>query len=172
MAPSVYTAVIDLGDLADSQRIAVEREIDIAVSDILDEGGFDYHVIVSMVVDGDEPEELVDPREGQIGGFRKTDPETSRKAAVMNYPGRKTQRWEIMMAIAQAGSWGMTAEEASRQTGIEYRSATPRIGELKSGDWIKGKGTTREGSMRAEQEILVLTERAKRYLEVKEGITV
>lgn len=96
------------------------------------------------LLDGDRP-----------GAARTDDPQTSKDAA--KYPGRNSQRWRVLMAIRSAAVRGATAEEVARITGIEYRSVTPRIGELRNAGFIEGNGETRTSSLDNQQEVLVLT---------------
>jgi hypothetical protein len=91
-------------------------------------------------------------------GVRTTDPETSRAAAKLNYPRRGSQRHKALMAIANAGSGGLTASEIEAKTDVPFRSLTPRLGELKNMRLIKcDDGKTRTGPMGAQQDVLVLT---------------
>jgi hypothetical protein len=67
---------------------------------------------------------------------RSTDPSTSKEAALRNKPRAGTQRAKLLGAIVAAGPRGMTAEEASRDTGIRLNSASTRMSELIRGGWI------------------------------------
>lgn len=93
------------------------------------------------------------------GRARSADPDTSKDAALGVFPRSGSQRRRIFDAIAKAGA--LTSEEVSEITGIPFaRSSGPRISELKRGGWIETAGT-REGTMGAEQEVLVLTEKGR-----------
>lgn len=105
-----------------------------------------------------------DPTKPSLGGFRRTDPDTSRLAAVQVYPRTGTQRERVLLAINAAGDTGAIPYEIEAATRINYRSLTPRIGELKAGGWVVGTGNTRTGNMGAEQEILVVTEKARDFI--------
>lgn len=137
----------------------IPRTVMDAIEDLLDSHGADYRV-GEIALD--------DPTKNGIGGYRKGDPETSRKAAVDVYPRTGNQRHRVLMAIADAGARGAIAYEIEVATGINYRSLTPRIGELKAGEWVQGTGRTRVGNMGAQQEILVLTDKAHLWIAKKE----
>lgn len=105
--------------------------------------------------------------ENSVGGARSSDPSTSKDAAVDVFPRSGSQRRRIFEAIAAAGADGLTSEEVSEITGIPFaRSSGPRISELKRGGWIETHGT-REGSMGAEQEVLVLTAKGQAAAETE-----
>lgn len=89
------------------------------------------------------------------GQSRAEDPPTARAAAqVLGKPG--TKRRLVLQAIADAGDEGLTSEEAVVRTGIEYRTLTPRVGELKRGGFITAlDGVTRPGTHGVDQQVLV-----------------
>lgn len=92
------------------------------------------------------------------GQARANDVGTAKTAAAtLGKPGNK--RRLVLRAIIDAGSVGLTAEEAVGRTGIEYRTLTPRVGELKRGGYIVSlDGVTRPGTHRVEQQVLVATQ--------------
>jgi B-block binding subunit of TFIIIC len=136
-------------------KVITITEIPIAVlcdvEDVLDDAKVSYRV------------EDVDPTRNAIGGFRRGDPTTSRLAALQAFPRTGNQRHKALLAIAAAGTRGATAYELEQATGINYRSLTPRIGELKAGGWVAAKGA-RLGNMGAQQEVLVATQRTLDWL--------
>jgi hypothetical protein len=79
---------------------------------------------------------------------RSTDPPTSRKAAVHNQPRAGSQRARLLEAIVFHSNPapgprprnGLTAEEASKMTGIRLNSASTRMSELLRGGWIAEQG--------------------------------
>lgn len=91
------------------------------------------------------------------GQHRRDDPATSKAAANMDIGGRTTKRFAVFAAIARAGHFGATATELEQATGIEYRTLTPRIGELKRWGWVTTNGLTRPGDHGAQQDVNVLT---------------
>ena len=98
-----------------------------------------------------------------VGGARTTDPNTSKEAATQVFPRSGTQRYEIFMAILRAGERGLTAHEACAEACVEYRSGTPRIGELKNGGWVVSLAhVTRLSPMQANAEVLVATDKGVR----------
>lgn len=106
--------------------------------------------------------ELSSHDEDAQGGTRNTDPETSRKAALQNMPRSGSQRHRALVAIVAAGSHGLTGHEVSEATGIEYRSVTPRLRELKDGDWIVDADFTRATNLNAQAQVLLATEKGRR----------
>lgn len=101
------------------------------------------------------------------GQARRDDGATARAAAqsVAN-PG--TRRYAVLEAIVRAGQRGLTPEEAVAVTGIEYRTLTPRIGELKRDKLVVANGQTRPGTHGAKQQVLTATD-AGRALMTPEG---
>lgn len=131
------------------------------IEDLLDAHGVRYRIA---------EEQLEDPTANHIGAFRRTDSTTSRKAAVGVFPRSGTQRGRVLRALRDAGEYGATSAEIEAATAIIYRSLTPRIGELKAGGWIVSTGRTRTGNMGAEQEVLVLTEKAHAWFSRGEDV--
>lgn len=119
-----------------------------AVEDVLTAAQVNYHV------------EDQDPTVNAPGAFRRTDPSTSKRAAGEQFPRSGSQRYRVLMAIINAGWQGATATQIEEKTGIPFRSLTPRIGELKRGGWVKAAGFTRTGSMGAQQEAVIVTQKA------------
>lgn len=77
---------------------------------------------------------------------RRTDPDTSRLAALKNEPRRGTQRAKLLYAIVARGSRGATAEEAAREAGIRLNAASTRMSELVRGEHIIATDERRETS--------------------------
>lgn len=92
------------------------------------------------------------------GQARANDVRTAKTAAAtLGKPGNK--RRLVLQAIIDAGPVGLTAEQAVGRTGIEYRTLTPRVGELKRGGYIVSlDGVTRPGTHGVEQQVLVATQ--------------
>jgi hypothetical protein len=101
-----------------------------------------------------------DPAADGLGGFT-ADSDTSRQAAIDNYPRSGSQRHRILLCIIAAGhDVGRTAHEVAKETGIYYGSVTPRIGELKRGGWIEASEWTRRSEHDSEAEVLLATDKA------------
>lgn len=100
------------------------------------------------------------------GQARANDVGTAKTAAAtLGKPGNKRRR--VLQAIIAAGSRGLTAEEAVGRTGIEYRTLTPRVGELKRDGYVEAlDGVTRPGTHRVEQQVLVATPLGRREMGV------
>lgn len=105
---------------------------------------------------------LDEPREGMA---RRTDPETSRRAARDVKPRSGTQRGRLLAVIANSGPQGMTSEEASEAAGVSFsRSSGPRIAELLREGYIRDTGQTRPGSLGSDQRVLVATDKGREIL--------
>lgn len=106
-----------------------------------------------------------DPADGQT---RREDPPTSKKAAQRNPGNTGSQRGQVFRAIARCPN-GAIPDELVGATGIDYRSLTPRLGELEAGDWImKLPGVSREGAKGEQQAVRVLTLRGFDWLDGRE----
>lgn len=103
-----------------------------------------------------------------LGGFRAGDHETSRKAAIYNYPRSGNQRHRILMALAAAGEHGLITDEMLELTRIPYVSASARVTELCDGGWIEDSKRTRQTRLGAEAKIWVVTEKALEIID-REG---
>jgi hypothetical protein len=73
--------------------------------------------------------------QNSLGGFRSTDPETSRKAAIDAFPRTKSQRLKALLFIARQGDKGATYAQVEAETGIH--GIWKRLSELKEGGWIE-----------------------------------
>lgn len=109
------------------------------------------------------PVVLADPGERQLGPFVR-DSETSRQAALANYPRQGSQRRRILDAFAtgKGRTHGFTREELARWTGLPDNSIRPRVGELIAGGWIgqgskDGAPATRQTRLGNDSEVLMLT---------------
>ncbi len=164
MSRKVFTGVVDLGQLDDDQTEALNREIQLALYDILDERGIDYHTLVLRVIDGDKA--VADYEEKEIGGFRGSDPDTSRKGALDVYPRSASYRHKALIAVARSGDRGMTYEEVEQKIGIN--SIWKRLSELRDGGWIYEGGERVVKSTGSQATIWKITPKAERHIETKE----
>lgn len=117
---------------------------------------------VAPVLDSDKIE--VDVAARKMGPFARKS-ETSRQAALANYPRSGTQRARILAAIL-AGTSGRTREELAGQLKLPDNSVRPRVRELIDGGWVvvllsDGKPVTRKTTLGNESEILVATNKAR-----------
>lgn len=112
---------------------------------------------------------LSDPAANAMGRFQRSS-ETSRRAAIDNYPRSGSQRLDVLHRIAREGAAGATRDELVKWLGRSPQSVTPRVKELVEGGWLEtrldGEGNTctrvtRAGSAAA---VLVLSARAKQEL--------
>lgn len=100
-----------------------------------------------------------------MGAVRSSDPATSVAAAKAVYPRSGSLRHTVLMFIAHHGDHGATAHELEQATGIEYRSLTPRIGELKKAGFIRTNGETRVGGRGSYMDVNVLTDKGRRAVD-------
>jgi DNA-binding MarR family transcriptional regulator len=113
----------------------------------------------------DEPRrELTDPDVRELGPFAR-DSETSRQAAIANYPKQGTQRWRIIDYIgrrpAEGRGSGATRNELSYVLDLSENSIRPRVRELVEGGWIEETERTRLTDMGRDATVLVLTDRGR-----------
>lgn len=94
---------------------------------------------------------------------RRSDPTTSKLAAVRAFPRAGSQRRRILDALDRA-PYGYTVWELHERLGLPYVSVSTRVSELKRGHWARPSGDTRTTGNGGEAEILVLTGRAHREL--------
>lgn len=102
----------------------------------------------NCIVPMGEPFEVV-----RAVGARRSDPDTSKLAALKNEPRRGSQRARILEAIRLSGARGLTAREAERRSGVG--EAHKRVSELKQGGHIVAQGTRADEQTGAEGEVFV-----------------
>lgn len=82
------------------------------------------------------------PDANHLGGFRSSDPSTSRISALRNYPRSGTQRSRILDLALDLGD--VTTFECLGRLGLRHETASTRISELVRGGWLEDSGRTRE----------------------------
>lgn len=80
--------------------------------------------------------------------------ETSRKAALDNYPRSGTQRHRVLMALYVASR---TRQEIAKATDLPDNSVRPRVKELMTGGWVETTGETRVTETGSDADVLKLT---------------
>lgn len=106
------------------------------------------------------PDEDID--QDKLGGFVR-DSETSRKAALDNFPRAKSQRRRVLEFTLYRRDVGCTADEAEAAIGLPPQSGSARMVELKQWGWVEPNGEqrpTRNGSMAA---VMIATPKARDY---------
>lgn len=117
--------------------------------------------------------ELSDTSQLELGPFVR-DSETSRQAALANYPKQGSQRDLLLTALFEryrGGRHGATRDELAEETGLSPNTVRPRCVELRAGGWIGAAASTdSDDGMAAEEtrrtasgqeaEVLVLTAKA------------
>lgn len=100
----------------------------------------------------------------KLGGFQR-DSETSRRAAIDNYPRSGSQRHRALVDVAKAGDHGRTRHEIADNLGLVINSATARVSELLQGGWVvQDAARTRPTSTGSEAAVLILTDRGRAYI--------
>lgn len=102
-----------------------------------------------------------DPGAKQLGKFARKS-ETSRQAALVNYPRSGSQREQILLAMARRIELGRTREELATELRLPDNSVRPRVRELIDGGWIRvrtidGDPVTRSTALGNRSEVLELT---------------
>lgn len=94
----------------------------------------------------------------EMGGFSK-DSETSRKAALDNYPRSGSQRHRVLLALASAENKGMTRDELAQKLSLPDSSVDGRCWELIRGEWAVKTGETRKTQHGSDADVLTLTQK-------------
>lgn len=116
---------------------------------------------------GNAEGKLDSPDENALGGFSRGS-DTSRKAAIDNYPRSGSQRYRCLVAIARAGATGRTFDELRQE--LNLYSADRRLSELKDGGWIEANGDERKTQHGSDAVVYVLTAKGEREVKAREGI--
>ena len=130
----------DLGEVCDELGIAAGEKFLLATGDFLD------------------------PADAGMGPFGRTS-DTSRQAALENYPRAGSQRERVLTSVLRAGQHGRTRDELEQATGLLMQAVTPRVWELVKGGWLietDRTRTTRHGEAAA---VLVATLKASAWQE-------
>jgi hypothetical protein len=104
-----------------------------------------------------------------IGGFRATDPSTSRRSAIDIYPKTGSMRGRAFAVILAAGDRGATVSEVIASTGIPHQTISTRLSELKRGGWVVARGE-RRGDHGMAQDVLVATDKARAEAAARRGL--
>lgn len=94
----------------------------------------------------------------QLGPFQAHS-DTSRKAALDNYPRQGSQRWRVLEALELRRERGGTRDELAEELSLPPNSVRPRLVELMQGGWVTGTDRTRPTATGSEAEVLVVTEK-------------
>lgn len=104
------------------------------------------------------------PDTDELGPFAR-DSDTSREAALANYPRSGNQRRVILDRLLICGGYGATREEITRATGIVPDAVRPRLIELVKGGWVRVTDRTRPTRRDNDAEVVVATEKAMGWWE-------
>ncbi len=121
---------------------------------------------------GPDAEEGTDPLEptpdaNQLGHFSRNS-ETSRKAALDNYPRSGTQRAKILAALVMAeqkGHVGATRDQLSRGLGMPDSSVDARVGELIAGEFARETEQTRKTQHGSDATVVVATDKGHEWVQ-------
>lgn len=102
----------------------------------------------------------------ELGPF-SSESETSRGAALLNYPRSGTQRWKVLTAIVSSG--GRTRDQLSEELHLPDSSVDARVWELKKGGWIEESSRKERTRAAAEATVLVATTHGREEVERSEG---
>lgn len=105
-----------------------------------------------------------------LGPFQADAADTSRKAALYNYPRSGTQRHKILTAIVAAGARGMTRDEIAGALHLPDSSTDARVLELKAGEWLKETDDVRRTRSGGEAHVLVATLKGVEAVREKEPV--
>lgn len=166
MADLFFTSSIGINDTNGFELETIEEQLEVAIYETLDEMGIDYKVNAHSITDASKAIKLERPDQDSLGGFRKGDPGTSAKGAVDAYPRSGSQRWKALLGVASRGSEGATYEVVAMITGVQ--GIWKRLSELKDGGWIEVIGQE-EVSTGSDADKYRITERGRRFIEIKEG---
>lgn len=109
---------------------------------------------------GEKPPGLPHSDSRRLGHFAGAS-ETSRKAALDNYPRSGTQREQVLLAVAAAGPLGTTSDEISTRMSLNLYSVKPRLIELREGGWVEQNGRTRRSRAGSQVDVYVATEKGR-----------
>lgn len=101
-----------------------------------------------------------DPAGNALGAFSGSAPDTSRKAALDNYPRSGTQRAKVLAKVVSSGLRGLTRDDLSAITDMPPNVATPRVKELVEGGWLEETDRTRTTRAGSEATVLIATAKA------------
>lgn len=107
-----------------------------------------------------------DVSQNALGPF-SSESDTSREAALFNYPRSGTQRWQVLTAIVSSG--GRTRDQLSEQLHLPDSSVDARVWELKKGGWIEESGRKERTRAAAEATVLVATTHGREEVQRQEG---
>lgn len=101
-----------------------------------------------------------DPAANSLGAFSGNAPDTSRKAALDNYPRSGTQRSTVLAKVMATGLRGLTRDAICVVTDMPPNVATPRVKELVEGGWLEETDRTRKTRSGSEATVLIATAKA------------
>lgn len=140
------------------------------VLDRLRELGYTIGFTTEQLLIRDFAKEEEAPDKNKLGGFRKSDPSTSRKAAMQHYPRSGSQRHKALIYIAAMsvnGRQGATYEDVQNATGIN--GVWKRLSELSEAGWIEIKGERMIEDTGSMGGVYFVTEKGLRWIRANEG---
>lgn len=161
MGEAVFTSAVYFPDISDEDREKLLRDLRILLYDELDEREIDYKsILIDFTTENhDAFSKLDDPSENRLGPFA-SDSDTSRKAALANFPRSGSQRNRILRAVEESRN-GMTRPEIAEDLGISENSVRPRVKELIEGGWLEDTDDTRLTDSGQEASVLFATDKKR-----------
>lgn len=96
----------------------------------------------------------------QLGPFNEK--ETSRHAALDNYPRSGSQRHRVLLSIATSSA---TRNELGRRLNLSTDSVRPRVWELMNGGFVEESGLTRITELKSQAAVLRVTQKGRKQIE-------
>lgn len=101
--------------------------------------------------------ELADVHQLALGPFAK-DSETSRHAALDNFPKQGSQRERVLLSLLERPA---TRDELVIRLRLRGNTIRPRVKELIDGGWVRETGITHKTATGSDAAVLDVTDRAR-----------
>lgn len=102
---------------------------------------------------------IADASANHLGGFA-SESDTSRKAALDNYPRSGTQRLRVLEEVIRRAETGVTSEEIAERLSMHLPSVKPRLTELREGGFVE-KVDARPGAMGSDVDVYKPTDKGR-----------
>jgi hypothetical protein len=147
-------------DATQEQARAYYREVTAALEKAGVGHGEEFVVCPVSVLQGKLYNTGDDPAADALGAFSGNAPDTSRKAALDNYPRSGSQRLMVLEKVMATGLRGLTRDDISVITELPPNVATPRVKELVEGGWLDETDRTRKTRSGSEATVLIASQKA------------
>jgi hypothetical protein len=117
-----------------------------------------------LIASARNPDAIEDPAENRVGPSTPGS-DTSRRAALDNYPRSGSQRHRVLVAIGRAGHHGRTRDELATELGLPDSGTDARVWELLQGKFVKElDSVTRKTRAGSQASVLVLTDKGLQHI--------